>query len=127
MCAVEPNLVQTPFFLALEFLLKTALLRSLKHRSITIHSYFRCESLHWSFQSQKYLLKFRLFHYHRYLFVANTPTVAFLLIVARFYIDSFILKRIMLIHPKNHMFPIIRSSVHVFCAPSNPLLPMLDT
>ena len=42
---------------------------------------------------------------------------------AKFYIDAFVLKRKKLFHPKNnHMFPIIRSPVHVLCTPSNPLL-----
>ena len=101
---MEPNLGETPFFLAPEFLLKTASLRSVKYRSITLHSYFRCKSLHWSFQSPIYLPKLQLFYHHQYWFVANTPAVAFLFLVARFYIDSFILKHKTLIHPKKSHF-----------------------
>ena len=101
MCAMEPNLVEIPFFLAPEYLLKTASLRSVKHRSITLYSYFRCKSLHWSFQGPIYLPKFQLFHHHQYWFVANAPAVVFLFLVARFYIDSFVLKLKTLIHPKS--------------------------
>ena len=123
MCAMKSNLVQIQFSLASEFLLKTASLHSVKHRSITLHSYFRCKSLHWSFQSLIYFPKFQLFLYHQYWFVANTPAVAFLFLVARFYIESFVLKLKTLIHPKNHFFPF----VHVLRTPSNRLLLKLDT
>ena len=105
MCTIEPNLVQTAFFLAPEFLLKSASLRSVKHRSITLRPYFRCKSLHWTFQSSTYILKFQLFHHHQYWFVVNTPAVAFLFLVARFYIDFFALKCKTLIHPKKSHFP----------------------
>ena len=88
------------FFCALEFLLKTASLHSVKHRSIILHSYFRCKSSHWSLQSHKYLLKFQLSQHYQYSFVASTLVVAFLFLDTSFYIDSFILKRKTLIHPK---------------------------
>ena len=101
---MQPKLVETPFFLAVEHLLKTASLCSVQHRSITLHSYFRCKSLHWSFESPIYLHKFQLFHHHQYWFVANTPAVTSLFVVARFYIDSFVLKCKTLIHPKKSHF-----------------------
>ena len=100
MCTIQPNLVETPFFPAPEFLQKTASLRSAKHRSLTPHSYFRCKSLHWSLQSQKYLSKFQLSHHHQYAFVASTAAVFFLFLGARFYVNSFVLKRKTLIDPK---------------------------
>ena len=104
MCATQPNLVQTSFFLALELLLKTAPLRSIKHRSLTSHSYFRCKTSHWSLHHQKYLSKFQLSHHQQYSFGASTPVVAFLFLGARFYIDSFTLKRKTLIHRrKSHV------------------------
>ena len=104
MCAMEPNLFETPFFLALELVLKTVSLRSVKHRSITLHSYFQCKSLHWSFQNPIHVPKFQLSQHNQYSFVANTPAVAFPFLVARFYIDSFVLKCKTLIHPKTSHF-----------------------
>ena len=101
---MEPNLVQTPFFLAREFLLKTNPLRSARHRNMTLHSYFRCKSLHWLLQSSIYLLKFQFFYHHQYWSVANTLAVSFLILVARFYIDSFFSKHKALIHPKKSYF-----------------------
>ena len=100
MCAMEPNLVQTPFFLAPKFFLKAASLHSVKHRSITLHSYFGCKSLHWSLESPIYPSKFELSHHHQYWFVANTPAVVFIFLVARLYIISFVLRRETLILPK---------------------------
>ena len=105
MCAMEPNLVQTPFFLVLEFYVKNCFTSFCNHRSITSHSHFRYKSSHWSLQNQKYLPpKFQLFHHYQYSFVANTPVVVFLFLGARFYIDSFVLKRKTLIHPKKITF-----------------------
>ena len=105
MWVMEPNLARTPFFLGPEFLLKTASFRSVKHPSITLHSYFLCKSLHWSLQSSIYLPKFQVFYHHWYRFVANTLTVALRFLVARFYTDSFVLKRKTSIHPKKAYFP----------------------
>ena len=103
MFAMEPNLVETPFCLARDFLLKAASLRSVKHRNITSHSYFRCKSSHWSLQSQKYL-KFQLFHHDRYMLAAISQVLAFIFLGARFYMDPFVLKRKTLIYPKKSPF-----------------------
>ena len=104
MCAMQPNLVKIPFFLALDFLLKTALLRSVKHCNLTLHSYFLCKSSQWSLQGQKYLPEFQLSHYYPYSFVASTPIIAFLFLDARFYLHSFVLKQKTLIYPKKITF-----------------------
>ena len=89
------------------------------------HSYFRCKSLHWSFESPIYLPQLRLFHHHRYWFVANTPTVAFLFLVARIYIDSFVLRHKTLIHLKKSHFPNHPKSSSCVSYAKQPLSPML--
>ena len=100
MCVMESNLIQTPFSLTLEFSQKTALLRSVKHRSITRDSYFRCKSSHCSLQSQKHLHKFQLSNHHQYSSIENAPVIAFLCLGASFYTDSFVLKSKTLIRQK---------------------------
>ena len=88
------------FFLRCSLSQKVASLCSVKHCSITSHSYFCCNSAHWSLQSQKYLPKCQIFHYRQYSFVASTRAVAFLFLGTSFYTNSFVLRSKTLIHPK---------------------------
>ena len=127
MCAVESNLIETAFFLETEFLLKTASLRSIKHHSINLHSYFRCKSSHWLLQTPIYLPKFQLFHHHQYRFVANTSPVTFLFLVSRFYIDSFVFTRKTLIHSKKSHIPNHSKSSSCASYTKQPIATMLDT
>ena len=110
MCVMESNLVETPFSFAM---VKTALLHARKRRSLILHSYFPCIGPEIPFPLSPVFVCCK-----------HSRVVAFLLLDAKFYIDSFVLKGKMLIHPRKSL---IRSLVDVLCTPSNPLLSMLDT
>ena len=99
MCAIHPNLVETSCFLELEFLLKTASLRSVKHCSLTPVHIFGLNLHIGRSKASNTSPKFQSSHHYQYSFVASTRVVAFPFLGARFYIDSFVLKCKTLIRP----------------------------
>ena len=111
MCAMHPNLVETSCFLELEFLLKTASLRSVKHCSLTPVHIFGLNLRIGRSKASNTSPKFQSSHHYQYLFVASTRVVDFPFLGARFYIDSFVFKCKTLSHPKkSHVFNHQKSS-----------------